>query len=108
MQQYLLFFTIILHRNSDAVSHTKDEPKNPASKGECDMTSCNCNAAPASCGCGQTLPGVSPEAGLVLAMATVPMQSWETPYDPKTALKQGTVFPGLDKPFYVMGGVIHG
>ncbi len=68
------------------------------------MTSCNCNAAPASCGCGEKLPAPSPEAGLVLAMATVPMQPWETPYDPPTALRQGTVFPGLDKPFYVTGG----
>lgn len=72
------------------------------------MTSCNCNAAPASCGCGEMLPAPSPEAGLVLAMATVPMQPWEQPYPPETALKQGTIFPGLDKPFYVTGGGFHG
>ena len=44
---------------------------------------------------------------LPLAIATVPMQPWETPYDAATALKQGTVFPCLDKPFYVTGGEKH-
>ena len=41
------------------------------------------------------------------AIATVPMQPWETPYDAATALKQGTIFPCLDKPFYVTGGEKH-
>lgn len=71
------------------------------------MTSCNCKAAPVSCGCGEKLPALSPEAGLMLAMGTVPMQPWEKPYPPETALKQGTVFPALDKPFYVTGGGLH-
>jgi len=31
------------------------------------------------------------------------MQPWEQPYDPKTALKHGTIFPSLDLPFYVTG-----
>ena len=44
---------------------------------------------------------------LPLAIATVPMQPWETPYDAATALKQGTIFPCLDKPFYVTGGKKH-
>ena len=44
---------------------------------------------------------------LPLAIATVPMQPWETPYDAATALKQGTIFPCLDKPFYVSGGEKH-
>ena len=44
---------------------------------------------------------------LPLAIATVPMQPWETPYDAATALKQGTIFPCLDKPFYVTGGEKH-
>ena len=44
---------------------------------------------------------------LPLALATVPMQPWETPYDAATALKQGTIFPCLDKPFYVTGGEKH-
>lgn len=34
-----------------------------------------------------------------LAMAYVPFQSWEEPYDRETALARGTVFPSLDKPF---------
>ena len=42
-----------------------------------------------------------------LAIATVTMQPWETPYDAATALKQGTIFPCLDKPFYVTGGEKH-
>lgn len=41
---------------------------------------------------------------LPLAIATVPVQPWETPYDAATSLKQGTIFPCLDKPFYVTGG----
>ena len=44
---------------------------------------------------------------LPLAIATIPMQPWETPYDAATALKQGTIFPCLDKPFYVTGGEKH-
>ena len=44
---------------------------------------------------------------LPLAIATVPMQPWETPYDAATALKQGTIFLCLDKPFYVTGGEKH-
>ncbi|WP_320938051.1 spore coat associated protein CotJA [Enterocloster lavalensis] len=44
---------------------------------------------------------------LPLAIATVPMQPWETPYNAATALKQGTIFPCLDKPFYVTGGEKH-
>ncbi len=63
-----------------------------------------CAPAPESCGCGCRLPAPSEEAGLMLAIATIPMQPWETPYDPKKALEHGTVFPSLDKPFYVTGG----
>lgn len=36
---------------------------------------------------------------LSLAMAFVPRQSWETPYEFDVALKRGTIFPSLDKPF---------
>lgn len=49
--------------------------------------------------------------GLTLAITTVPIQPWETPCDPATGLKQGTIFPGLNLPFYVtdqMGGVGNG
>lgn len=41
---------------------------------------------------------------LPLAIATVPMQPWETPYEPSKALKQGTIFPCLDLPFFIVGG----
>ena len=68
------------------------------------MSICGCKPAPDSCGCSDKLPA----PGLQLAIATVPIQPWETPYDPETALKQGTVFPGLDKPFYVTGGGVNG
>ncbi|MCB7059769.1 spore coat associated protein CotJA [Eggerthella lenta] len=40
-------------------------------------------------------------------MATVPMQPWETPYEPSKALKQGTIFPCLDLPFFLVGGDPH-
>ncbi|MDF2886502.1 MAG: hypothetical protein K0R23_887 [Lacrimispora sp.] len=45
-----------------------------------------------------------PSQTVALAIATVPMQPWEQPYDPKTALKNGTIFPSLNLPFYVTGG----
>lgn len=34
---------------------------------------------------------------LSLAMAFVPAQSFETPYEPSLALSRGTIFPSLDK-----------
>ena len=46
----------------------------------------------------------------VLAMVSVPVQTWETPTTPETALNQGTIFPGLNLPFYgaddLIGGVM--
>ena len=36
---------------------------------------------------------------LSLAMAYVPFQQWETPYEDDVALSRGTIFPCLDKPF---------
>ena len=39
---------------------------------------------------------------MVLAMAYVLDQTWETPYEVNEALKRGTLFPSLDKPF--LGG----
>lgn len=43
-----------------------------------------------------------------LAIATIPLQLWEEPYDTSKALKTGTIFPSLDLPFYVTGGEYHG
>lgn len=34
-----------------------------------------------------------------LAMAYIPFQKWETPYEPEVGLSRGTIFPSLDKPF---------
>ncbi len=36
-----------------------------------------------------------------IAIASVPMQTWEQPWDPERALQEGTVFPSLYKPFYI-------
>ncbi len=36
-----------------------------------------------------------------LAIASVPTQSWEKVYDENEALHKGTIFPELDKPFFV-------
>ncbi len=36
-----------------------------------------------------------------IAIASVPMQAWEAPYSLPEALRQGTIFPVLKKPFYV-------
>lgn len=49
-------------------------------------------------------PPATPTESVHLAIATVPMQSWEQPYDPAAALKHGTIFPSLNLPFYVTGG----
>lgn len=34
-----------------------------------------------------------------LAMAYIPFQVWEKPYESDVALSRGTIFPKLDKPF---------
>ncbi|MDF2989303.1 MAG: hypothetical protein K0R50_4813 [Eubacterium sp.] len=39
---------------------------------------------------------------MVVGMAYVPEQAWETPYDAFDGLDRGTLFPSLDKPF--LGG----
>lgn len=36
-----------------------------------------------------------------IAIASVPMQKWEEPYDLDKALKSGNIFPLLHKPFYI-------
>lgn len=41
---------------------------------------------------------INPEL-LSLAMAFVPYQAWETPYELDVAMQRGTIFPSLDKPF---------
>lgn len=63
------------------------------------MNSCN------SCG-SDTAKGIpaTPTQSVQLAIATVPMQPWEQPYDPAAALKNGTIFPSLNLPFYITGG----
>ena len=48
-----------------------------------------------------TPPEVFPacNGNFVLAMARVPMQQWESVYEPNTALLRGTLFPALDLPY---------
>ena len=46
-------------------------------------------------------PAAAPQAGLPLAIAAIPMQPWELPYDQTTALSQGTIFPSLNLPFFI-------
>ncbi len=48
------------------------------------------------CGCEPCTP--------YLAIATVPMQRWETPYECCKGLWCGTIFPSLHKPFFAKGG----
>ena len=48
----------------------------------------------------QALPADSIDPRLLsLAMAFVPAQSFDTPYEPALASSRGTIFPALDKPF---------
>ena len=48
---------------------------------------------------------------LTVAMASVPPQTWEPPYDPSQGLSQGTIFPSLNQPFFAteqtLGGGHH-
>ncbi|MGI6069804.1 MAG: spore coat protein CotJB [Blautia sp.] len=39
-----------------------------------------------------------------LAITSTPIQTWENLYDFEDALKIGTIFPGLNKPFYAADG----
>lgn len=50
---------------------------------------------------GITTPEIFPacNGNAVLAMARVPMQQWESVYEPNTALSRGTLFPDLDLPY---------
>lgn len=52
--------------------------------------------------CGGKL--AEPTETVHLAIVTIPMQPWEQPYDPVTALKNGTIFPCLNLPFFETGG----
>lgn len=45
-----------------------------------------------------SMPSVCPGMP-VLAMAYVPMQEWERPYELDVGFQRGTIFPSLDKPF---------
>lgn len=63
------------------------------------MSECTCASEKNHCDCAP-----APGPGLQLAIATVPMQPWMTPYEPAKALKQGTIFPCLDLPFFITGG----
>ena len=48
----------------------------------------------------QMLPADSIDPRLLsLAMAFVPTQEFDTPYDPVLAFSRGTIFPALDQPF---------
>jgi len=41
------------------------------------------------------------EKSIHLAIASVPFQQWEEPYKETEAFYRGTIFPELDKPFFV-------
>ena len=69
------------------------------------LCSCESNVPASKCGCGKELPAPGP--GVQLSISTVPMQTCETPYEPAKALKQGTIFPCLDLPFFLLGGEKH-
>lgn len=40
---------------------------------------------------------------LPLAIAMIPVQPWDQPYEPSAALKNGTIFPNLHFPFFIGG-----
>ena len=51
---------------------------------------------------------LSPDTGMVVAMAYVPVQEWGDIYSEEVALSNGTLFPDLDKPFLGRKQVRHG
>jgi hypothetical protein len=50
-----------------------------------------------SCDCNHQQP--DPLRGLAIAMGYVPWQHMTTTYEPDKALREGTIFPELNKPF---------
>lgn len=57
------------------------------------------------CGCKTTYPACdSVQDGLTVTMAYVPWQYFCKTYDLDEALRVGTIFPELNKPFYGRGG----
>lgn len=75
----------------------QDIPTQPKPENGGNMNHGNISAGPEG---GTQLPADSIDPRLLsLAMAFVPRQSWETPYDFDVALGRGTIFPALDKPF---------
>lgn len=48
-------------------------------------------------------PSTDPHASLSLAMVYPISQKWQGIYDPEIALINGTIFEGLNKPFYPAG-----
>lgn len=74
------------------------------------MNLCRCTSDPSAFNAADknSRPLPSPGPGLSLAVASVPMQPWETPYDASKAFKQGTIFPSLDLPFFLTGGGTNG
>lgn len=46
----------------------------------------------------------APEPVYFPAMVSINPQPWEIPYSPNQGLRQGTIFPCLDKPFFTQGG----
>lgn len=53
------------------------------------------------------MPKTKFPAELPFAMAYVPFQPWQKPYDTSAALERGTLFPCLDKPFIGEEAVKH-
>ncbi len=47
----------------------------------------------------ETIRGLKLPEGFPIAMAYVPWQELDATYSPEAALKSGTLFPELDKPF---------
>lgn len=61
-----------------------------------------------NCGCNRTASkeAEDPLKGMPLAMAYVPWQQWECPYDASKGFCRGTIFEALDKPFMPKGGMM--
>ena len=75
------------------------------------MPSCSTGAyarRTATCGiCDEAMSSIAVNdcADMVVAMAYVPIQPWQTLFEVEDGFKRGTVFPDLDKPF--MGGACY-
>lgn len=81
-------------------------PNRPEPRSSCGCTEPSYRQEmPKNCGCDCDHKN-DPLNKMALAMAYVPWQHWDCPYEAEKALCRGTIFEELDKPFLPKGGMM--